>query len=68
MVSQLVKPRQVGYPSKQGSAPMSDADRQSQVVRKKGWTKPRLKLITAGSAEADLNQDVKDGANVSAKS
>lgn len=35
---------------------------------KRPWVKPELKIISAGSAEADLRQDVKDGAGVNTKS
>ena len=46
---------------------MSKPNRDS-ASPKKAWVKPELKVISAGSAEADLSQDVKDGANTSAKS
>lgn len=46
---------------------MPKPDRDS-ALPKKPWVKPELKVISAGSAEADLSLDVKDGANVSAKS
>lgn len=39
-----------------------------EISSKKRWVKPELKVIAAGSAEADLSQDVKDGASQNAKS
>ena len=42
----------------------------SITVKKKPWVKPTLKIISAGSAEADVGGDVQDGAggNPDAKS
>ena len=47
---------------------MSNEDRGTSASQKKPWTKPELKIISAGSAEANLSDTVKDGATVSAKS
>lgn len=47
---------------------MSKSGRESGRLPKKPWAKPELKIISAGSAEADLSDNVKDGATVSAKS
>lgn len=47
---------------------MDRAGRDTKSGHKKAWVKPDLKNIAAGSAEADVGGDIKDGANASAKS
>ena len=47
---------------------MYKAGRETRTGHKKAWVKPGLKIIAAGSAEADIGGDIKDGANASAKS
>ena len=49
---------------------MFKADRDSNSRQKKAWVRPELKMIRAGSAEADVGGDVQDGGggNPSSKS
>lgn len=47
---------------------MSRQPDRKEVAGKRAWVKPELKVISAGSAEADLSRSTKDGANPSARS